>query len=99
MFRGAQSKCQNADRCGFVGAVQENAGIANVQVGHVMGLPKTIRHKFLRIVSHAASARFMQAPARNLRSSPEPSRTPPAARSTSAHTSLECSHIFRTFSS
>src|SRR5579859_6010323 len=30
-----------------------------------MSLSKTIRHKFLGIVSHAASARFMQAPARN----------------------------------
>src|ERR1051326_4427405 len=66
MFGSAQSKCQNADRCGFVGAVQEHAGIAHVQVRHVMGLSKSIRHKFLRIVSHAASARFMQAPARNL---------------------------------
>src|SRR5205814_2808775 len=31
--------------------------------------------------------------------SPEPSTTPPAARSKSAHTCFECSHIFRTFSS
>src|SRR4029077_13611409 len=31
--------------------------------------------------------------------SPAPSATPPAARSTSAHTSFECSHIFSTLSS
>ena len=31
--------------------------------------------------------------------SPNPSTSPPAARSTSAHTCLECSHIFSTFSS
>src|ERR1700733_10850690 len=38
MFGGAQRERQNADGCGLVGAIQKHAGVADIQVRHIVGL-------------------------------------------------------------
>src|SRR6266536_2857737 len=66
MFGRAQRERQNADSRRFVGAIEKHAGVADIQIRHIVRLSKTVRHKVLRIISHAAGSGFMQAPARNL---------------------------------
>src|SRR5579863_8433023 len=61
VFGGSQSKRENADGGGLVGAVQKDAGIAHVEVGDIVGLAKAICNKMLWIVPHAAGAGFVQA--------------------------------------
>jgi hypothetical protein len=38
IFRRPKRKSQDADGCGFVGAVQKYAGVANVKIRHVVSL-------------------------------------------------------------
>src|SRR5215469_10113132 len=50
MFAGTQSEGHDADRGGFIGAIEKNAGVTGVQVRHVVSLPESVGDEFLRIM-------------------------------------------------
>ena len=63
----SERKGKNRDGCCFIGTVRKNAGIADVEVGYVVRLAKSVGHKPLPIVSHSQSAGFMKTGAGHIR--------------------------------
>jgi len=66
VLAGPQREGKDGNRGGLVCTAQEYAGVAHVEVRHVMRLPKTVGDKFPKIVPHTAGARLVQAVARRL---------------------------------
>src|ERR1700689_5141175 len=66
MFTCAQREGQDGNGCGFVGAIREDTGIADVKIRNIMGTAETVRDKFLRIVAHAKGTGFVEAGAGNI---------------------------------
>ena len=66
MLSRPQREGQNRDGGGLIGAVGEYAGVADVEVGNVVGATEAISDKFLRIVTHAQGAGFVEAGAGNI---------------------------------
>src|ERR1035437_8903825 len=58
---GAEGEGKNRERGYIVSPVQENAGVAYVQVSNVVGLAKAIGDKLRGVIAHAACAGFVQA--------------------------------------
>lgn len=95
MLARAQSERHDADCSGLVRAVEDDAGVAGVQVRNIMRLAESVGTNFF------GSWPIRQVPVTwrlqpgTFGESPEPSTTPPVARSKSAQTCFECSHILR----
>src|SRR5215831_11040521 len=54
----AQRKRQNANGGGLVGAIQENAGVADIKIRNIVSLTEAIGHELFWIVAHSAGASF-----------------------------------------
>ena len=67
MLGGTQAEGQDADSGRFVRAVEKDAGIASVQIRDIVSLAESVGDEFLRIVTHAAGARVVEAPTGNIR--------------------------------
>src|ERR1700733_259798 len=65
LLGGPQRKREYAHGSRLVGAIEKNAGVADIQVRHVLSLSETVRQDILRIVPHAARTGLVQAPAGN----------------------------------
>ena len=79
MLAGPQRESQDADRGSFVCAIEEDAGVASVQVRHVMSLAESVGDEFLGIVAHTARAGVVGLQPGTFGESPMLSTTPPAA--------------------
>src|ERR1700677_4680333 len=67
VLRLAKRKSQYRQGGCFVGAVEKDAGIAGVEIGHIVGLTEAVGDKVSRIIPHATGSRLVQAPARRFR--------------------------------
>jgi hypothetical protein len=54
IFAGAKGEGKNGKLGCFVSTVQENARVARVQIGYVVGLAKAIGNKLFGVIPHAA---------------------------------------------
>ena len=66
VFAGAERERQDGDSGGFVGAIGEDAGVADVEVGDVVGAAEAVCDEFLGIIAHAKGAGFVEAGARDI---------------------------------
>src|SRR5215470_7073512 len=67
MLARTQSKRHDTDRGGFIRAVEKDAGVAGIQIRHIVSLPESVGDEFLRVMPHAASAGVVEAPTGNIR--------------------------------
>jgi len=67
VLRLAKSESEYRQGGCLVGAVEKDAGIAGVEIGHIVGLTEAVGDKVSRVIPHATGSRLVQAPARRFR--------------------------------
>ena len=58
MLAGPQCKRQDRNCGGLVRAKREHAGVAHIEIGHIMTLGEAVGHKPFRVVAEAAGTGF-----------------------------------------
>jgi hypothetical protein len=66
VLAGTKRERENRKGSGFIRAIQKDAGITDIQIGHIVGLAEAIGDEFVGVASHAAGASLMQTVAGNL---------------------------------